>query len=159
MKTEKCEEMMNRCLSGERSEEVLRHLSECASCRELAELSRLTAEPAESLKVPERLDRAILAHAAAKKRTGARSLSFTFLMRHALIPVAAAVVVCAGLTFAFRVPSVSRTGNPAVAAVRSQKIASYDFDSADSELLLISSRIQDASAKLTSTAAYAAWDE
>ncbi|MBO4647183.1 MAG: hypothetical protein J5806_03395 [Lentisphaeria bacterium] len=157
MKTEKCEEMMNRYLSGERSEELLRHLSECASCRELAALSRLTAEPAGSLKVPEQLDRAILAHAAAKKRT--RSLSFTFLMRHALIPVAAAVVVCAGLTFAFRVPSVSRGGKPVMAAVRSQNIASYDFDSADSELLLISSRIQDASAQLNSTAAYSAWDE
>lgn len=159
MKTEKCEEMMNRYLSGERSEEMLRHLAECASCRELAALSRLTEESAEPLKVPERLDRAVLAHAAAKKRSGARSLSFTFLMRHALIPAAAAVAVCAGLTFAFRGPSAARAVNPAVAAVGSQKTASYDFDSADSELLLISSRIQDASAKLTSTAAYSAWDE
>jgi|GEM_PF-3595761 len=158
MKTEKCEEMMNRFLSGDRSEEMLRHLSECASCRELAALSRLTAEPAPRTEVPAELDRVILAHAAAKKRTGARSLNFTFLMRHALIPAAAAVVVCAGLTFAFRVPSV-RTMKPSVAAVSSQKIASYDFDSADSELLLISSRIQDASAKLSSTAAYSAWDE
>ena len=157
MKTEKCEEMMNRWLSGERSDVVLRHLCECASCRELAELSRLTAESAEPLQVPEHLDRAVLAHAAAKTRT--RTLSFTFLMRHALIPAAAAVVVCVGLTFAFRAPSVSTGGKPAVAAVRSQKFASYDFDSADSELLLISSRIQDASAKLTSTAAYSAWDE
>ncbi len=159
MKTKKCEEMMNRILSGEHSEELLNHLSECASCRELAALNRAVMQPAaDRLEVPAELDRMILAHAAAKKRTPPRSLSFPFLMRHALIPAAAAVVVCVGLTFAFRGPTL-RGGKAAVAAVGSQKVSPYDFDSVDSEVLLISSRIQDASAKLNSTVAYSAWDE
>ena len=157
MRTEKCEEMMNRFLGGDHSEPVQRHLSECASCRELAALSRLAAEPSRRVEVPEHLDRSILAYAAAKRPAPVRKqpLNFVLLMRHALIPAAAAVMICFGLSFAFRSPGpAAKTVSVSDASAKNPNLP-YDFDSVDSELLLISSRIQDASAQLGRTVAYA----
>ena len=104
MGTEKCKEMMDRMLSGEHSEELTKHLRECPECRELAELDRQLSGMPEHLAVPEELDRAVLAYAAAKKRPAVRILDFPFILRHAVIPIAAAVMVCFGLVFAFRSP-------------------------------------------------------
>ena len=149
MKTEKCKEMMDRFLSGEDSEELTKHLRECPECRELAELDRQLSGMPQHLTVPEELDRAVLAYAAAKKRPAAKVWDFAFIIRHAAIPIAAAVMVCFGLVFAFRQqepalrPSLAQTQN-----------VQYDLDMVDSEVLLLSSRIQNTSAQLSSTAVY-----
>ena len=149
MKTEKCKEMMDRCLSGEDSREVADHLRDCPACRELAELDRQLTGMPEHLEVPEELDRAVLAYAAAKKRPAAKVWDFAFILRHAAIPAAAAVMVCFGLVFAFR----QQATPPRPALVRAQSVQ-YDLDMVDSEVLLLSSRIQNTSAQLSSTAVY-----
>ena len=91
MKTDKCREMINLFLNGERSEEVVKHLQDCPECRELAALSRAVSGAKEPMKVPEELDRAVRAYAAAKKRPAERAWDFAFLLRHAAIPAAAAL--------------------------------------------------------------------
>lgn len=149
MKTEKCKEMMDRFLTGEVSEEVAEHLRECSACRELAELDRqLTGMPGH-LEVPEELDRAVLAYAAAKKRPAAKVWDFAFILRHAAIPAAAAVMVCFGLVFAFR-----QSANPSRQSLAQVQSAQYDLDMVDSEVLLLSSRIQNTSVQLSRTAVY-----
>lgn len=155
MKTEKCKEMMDRVLAGERTLEVMEHLASCADCRELAALDRMvTGSPVRgTVPVPEALDRAVLAHAAAKKRPVRKVLSFHTFLRYAAVPVAAAVMLCFGLTFNFQtqVRPEKRLGS-----VQAKKSAiQYDWDSVDSELLLVSSQIEDASAQLNRTVAYA----
>ena len=154
MGTEKCKEMMNRFLNGEHSEEVAKHLQECSACGELAELDRLLVGKPERMAVPEELDRKVLQYAAAKRRPAAKAWDIAFILRHAAIPVAAAAMVCIGLVFAYR-PAVSSQQR---SLVRSQNLQ-YDFDSVDSEVLLLSSRIQNTSAQLSRTAVYNVIDE
>ena len=154
MKTEKCKEMMERVLAGERTPEVMEHLSSCADCRELAALDRMVTGTSESMPVPESLDHAVLAHAAAKKRPVRKVLSFHAFLRYAAVPVAAAVMLCFGLTFNFQTAQVRPSKR--IGSVQAQKSAvQYDWDSVDSELLLVSSQIEDASAQLNRTVAYA----
>lgn len=153
MKTEKCEEMMNRFLIGDRSADLVKHLSECSRCRDLAALSGMVSENAPRIQVPAELDQAILSYASAKKRPAGKVLDFASLMRHALIPAAAAVMVCMGLTFAFQSQKY-RTHNSLVHARISNSVFPYDPDSLDSDLLVLSSRIQDAAAQLNRTAVY-----
>ena len=153
MKTEKCKEMMNRFLTGEDSGEVADHLRECPACRELAELDRQLTGMPEHLEVPEELDRAVLAYAAAKNRPAAKVWDFAFILRHAAIPAAAAVMVCFGLVFAFR----QQSNPPRPALVQVQNVQ-YD-DMVDSEVLLLSSRIQNTSAQLSRTAVFNVIDE
>lgn len=154
MGTEKCKEMMDRILNGEHSEELTKHLRECPECRELAELDRQLSGTAEHMAVPEELDRAVLAYAAAKKRPAVRILDFPFILRHAVIPAAAAVMVCFGLVFAFRSPS----DPPRQSMVQTQNVQ-YDLDMVDSEVLLLSSRIRNTSAELSRTAVFNVIDE
>ena len=149
MKTEKCKEMMDRFLTGEDSGEVAEHLRECPACRELAELDRQLTGMPEHLEVPEELDRAVLAYAAAKKRPAVKVWDFAFILRHAAIPAAAAVMVCFGLVFAFRQP----VDPPRPSLVQLQSVQD-DFDMVDSEVLLLSSRIQNTSVQLSRTAVY-----
>ena len=157
MKTGKCEEMMNRILTGERSEEVMRHLSECPDCRGLAALDRLTAGlSAVRMEVPAELDRRILDRAAAGKRSAVGNRVIPFVLRHAAVPIAAGVMICAGLFFAFREPQ-SRTRNSLV-QVQTPSLQ-YDLDSVDSEVLMLSSRIQATTAQLSRTAVYNVIDE
>lgn len=153
MKTEKCKEMMERVLAGERSAEVMEHLSSCADCRGLAALDRMVSGTAEPVPVPEALDRAVLAHAAAKKRPVRKVLSFRAFLRYAAVPAAAAVVLCFGLTFDFQ---TQVRPEKQLGSVQAKKGAvQYDWDSVDSELLLVSSQIEDVSAQLNRTVAYA----
>ena len=154
MKTEKCKEMMDRFLTGEDSGEVADHLRECPVCWELAELNRQLTGMPEHLEVPEELDRAVLAYAAAKKRPAVKVWDFEFILRHAAIPAAAAVMVCFGLVFAFR----QQANPPRPALVQAQSVQ-YDLDMVDSEVLLLSSRIQNTSAQLSSTAVLNVIDE
>ena len=154
MRTKKCEELMSRFLKGEQSEAVAAHFRECAECREMAELDRLLAGKPERMAVPEELDRKILQYAAAKKRSAVKVWDIAFILRHAAIPAAAAAMVCIGLVFAYRSPV-----NPQrQSLVRAQNIQ-YDMDSVDSEVLLLSSRIQNTSAQLSRTAVYNVIDE
>lgn len=153
MKTEKCKEMMDRFLIGEDSGEVADHLRECPACRELAELDRKLTGMPEHLEVPKELDRAVLAYAAAKKRPAVKVWDFAFILRHAAIPAAAAVMVCFGLVFAFR----QTVNPPRPSLVRAQSVQ-YD-DMVDSEVLLLSSRIQNTSAQLSRTAVFNVIDE
>ena len=157
MKTEKCSEMMDLFLKGERSDAVVKHLENCSDCRELAALSELAVLPKEPMKVPEELDRAVLAYAAAKKRPAAGIWDFSFILRHAVIPVAAAAMVCVGLVFAFQQPDPPR--RDALVQVRNQ--AQYDLDAVDSEVevLMLSSRIRNTSAQLNRTAVYTVINE
>ena len=154
MKTEKCEELMSRFLKGERSEEVADHFRECAGCRELAALDRMLAGKPERMDVPEELDRKILQYAAAKKRPAAKVWDISFILRHAAIPAAAAAMVCIGLVFAYRPPV-----NPTQQTLARAQTMQYDLDSVDSEVLLLSSRIQNTSAQLSRTAVYNVIDE
>ena len=52
MKTEKCKEMMERVLAGDRSPEVMEHLASCAGCRDLAALDRMVTGTSEPMSVP-----------------------------------------------------------------------------------------------------------
>ena len=151
MKTVKCEKMMNRFLEGDRSPEVKTHLENCPDCRELANLSLAVSGERAPAVVPPELDRVVLAYAASRKRLSGRAVSFTFLLRHAAIPLAAALMICVGLTFAFRVPQ-NVSGSPLVRS-RNQ-VLQNELDAVDSELLMLSSRIQDTSAQLSRTVVY-----
>jgi len=155
MKTEKCSKMMNLFLRGERSEDVVKHLQECPDCRELAALSRAVCGAEEPMKVPEELDRAVLAYAAAKKRPAVRAWDFSFILRHAVIPVAAAAMVCVGLVFAFQQPGEQHRKT----LVQVQNQGQYDLDLVDSEVLMLSSRIQNASAQLNRTEVFSGINE
>lgn len=159
MKTGKCEEMLNRILTGDRSEEVMRHLSECSDCRGLAALDQLTAGlAADRMEVPVELDRRILSCAAAKKRPSFKVWEISFVLRHAAIPAAAAVMVCAGLFFALR-PLQNPVRNSLVQVQNQNQNQQYDLDSVDSEVLMLSSRIQATAAQLSRTAVYSAINE
>ena len=153
MKTEKCKEMMERVLAGDRSPDVMEHLASCANCRDLAALDRMVTGTSEPMSVPESLDRAVLAHAAARKRPPRKALSFRAFLRYAAVPVAAAVMLCFGLTFNYQtqVRPPERIGSSQM----KKSAVQYDWDSVDSELLLVSSQIEDASAQLNRTVAYA----
>lgn len=155
MKTEKCREMMNLFLKGERSEEVVKHLQDCPECRELAALCRAVSGMKEPMKVPEELDRAVLAYASAKRRPAPKAWDFAFILRHAVIPAAAAAVVCAGLVFAFHQPV--EPNRKTMAQVQNQ--AQYDLDMVDSEVLMLSSRIQTAAAQLNRTEVFSGINE
>ena len=157
MKTKKCEEMMNRFLTGQVSEEMEQHFRECPDCRELASLNRKLAETHDRLTVPPELDRTILAYAGAKKRPVQRAWNIAFILHHAAIPIAAAAMVCIGLVFAYHQPdrNVARTS----LAQSGKTSFSYDLDAVDSEILLLSSQIQDASARLSRTEAYTGINE
>lgn len=152
MKTEKCKEMMDRVLAGERTPEVMEHLKSCADCRGLAALDRMVSGTSEPMPVPEALDRAVLAHAAAKKRPVRKTLSFRAFLRYAAVPVAAAVMLCFGLTFNFQTQVRPEKQLGSVQAKNGA--VQYDWDSVDSELLLVSSQIEDVSAQLNRTVAY-----
>jgi len=152
MKTVKCKEMMERVLAGDRSPEVIEHLASCADCRSLAALDRMVAGMSEPMSVPEPLDRAVLAHAAAKKRPPRKALSFRAFLRYAAVPVAAAVMLCFGLTFNFQTQGRQ---SERIGSSQMKNAVQYDWDSVDSELLLVSSQIEDASAQLNRTVAYA----
>ena len=157
MKTEKCEEMMNRFLSGQVSEEMEQHFRECPECRGLASLDRRLAETHDRLPVPPEQDRAVLAYAAAKKRPAQKTWNIAFILHHAAIPIAAAAMVCIGLVFAFHQPDRNAARN---SLAQSGKTSfSYDLDTVDSEILLLSSQIQDASARLSRTEAYTGINE
>ena len=160
MKNGICNEMMDRYLSGERSEELMKHLAECPDCRTLSALERMTAERPVRMEVPEHLDRAVKAYAAGRKRTAPQVVSFHFLRAHVLIPLAAAVMVCIGLAFAFQVPGAGKAGSgPLVQKQKTSLSAAYEQDSLDSELLLLSSRIRETSAQLNRTTVYSVIDE
>lgn len=102
--------------------------------------------------MPESLDRTVLAYAAAKQRPVRKPLTFRAFLRYAAVPVAAAVMLCFGLTFNFQT-QVGRTDQ--IGSVQTNKGAEYDWDSVDSDLLLVSTQIEDASAQLNRTVAYA----
>ena len=156
MKTKKCEEMMNRFLTGQVSEEMEQHFRECPECRGLASLNHRLAETHDRLPVPSELDRAVLAYAA-KNRPGRRVWNIAFILHHAAIPIAAAAMVCIGLVFAFHQPQRNVQGK---SLAQSGKTGfSYDLDTVDSEILLLSSQIQDASARLSRTEAYTGINE
>ena len=155
MKTEKCREMMNLFLKGERSDEVVKHLQDCPDCRELAALSRAVSGAKEPMKVPEELDRAVLSYAAAKKRPAARVWDFAFILRHAVIPAAAAAMVCAGLVFAFQQPGEQHRKT----LVQVQNQTQYDLDMVESEVLMLSSRIQNTAAQLNRTEVFSGINE
>ena len=161
MKKEICNEMMNRYLAGERSEALMKHLSECPDCRTLSALERMTAERPVRMEVPEHLDRAVKAYAAGRKRTAPQAVSFHFLRAHVLIPLAAAVMVCIGLAFAFQMPgtAVKPGSGPLVQKQKPSPLAAYEQDSLDSELLLLSSRIRETSAQLNRTTVYSGISE
>ena len=149
--TEKCKEMMDRFLAGECTPEVMEHLASCPDCRELVALDRMVTGTAVPMSVPESLDRAVLAHAAAKKRPVRKAISFRVFLRYAAVPIAAAVMLCFGLTFTFQTAHPSK--GPGSAKVNKGTVQ-YDWDSVDSELLLVSSQIEDVSAQLNRTVAY-----
>ena len=108
------------------------------------------------LPVPPELDRAVLAYAA-KNRPIRRAWNIAFILHHAAIPIAAAAMVCIGLVFAFHQPERKVQGN---SLAQSGKTSfSYDWDTVDSEILLLSSQIQDASARLSRTEAYTGINE
>lgn len=153
MKT-KCQEMMSLFLKGDRTEEVMKHLRECGECRELAALDRMLDGKPERMAVPEELDRAVLAYAAAKKRQPAGGWHISFILSRIVIPAAAAAVVCAGLSFAFRQPVVQV--RKTLVQVQNQQ---FDMDAVDSEVLMLSSRIQDTAARLNRTAVISAIGE
>ena len=156
MKTKKCEEMMNRFLTGQVSEELEQHFRECPECRGLASLDRKLAETHGRRAVPPELDRAVLAYAA-KNRPAPKAWNIAFILHHAAIPVAAAAMVCIGLVFAFHQPDRNAARN---SLARSGKTTiSYDWDTVDSDILLLSSQIQDASARLSRTEAYSGINE
>ena len=157
MKTKKCEEMMNRFLTGQVSPEMDQHFRECPECRELVSLDRKLAETRKSLAVPPELDRSVLAYAAAKKRPEQRAWNIAFILHHAAIPIAAAAMVCIGLVFAFRQPE--RNAVPNSLAQSAKNSFSYDLDTVDSEILLLSSQIRDVSARLSRTEAYTGINE
>ena len=157
MKTKKCEEMMNRFLTGQVSEEMEQHFRECPDCRELASLNRKLAETHDRLTVPPELDRTILAYAGAKKRPVQRAWNIAFILRHAAIPAAAAAMVCIGLVFAFYQPDRQAARNSLAQSAKTG--FSYDLDSVDSEILLLSSQIRDVSARLSRTEAYTGINE
>ena len=154
MKIEKCEKMMNRILAGDHSKEVLEHLAECASCRELTALDRMVSGGAGRIEVPESLDRAVLSYAAGRKRSAGKLFHFSAFMRHAAVPLAAAFMICFGLAFAFRMPQKSSAGT-----VVKNRIPQDELDSLASELMLISSRIDEVSVQLSRTAAYTSIEE
>ena len=154
-----CNEMMDRYLAGERSEELMRHLAECPDCRILSALERMTAERPARMEVPEHLDHAVKAYAAGRKRTAPQAVPFHFLRAHVLIPLAAAVMVCIGLAFAFQVPGEGKAGSGPLVRQSQNTLAAYEQDSLDSELLLLSSRIRETSAQLNRTTVYSAIDE
>lgn len=151
MRTAKCEDFMNRFLAGDCSAEVKSHMESCSFCRELADLSCAVAEATQTEAVPAELDRVVLAYAAARKRPAVRRFDFSFPLRHAAIPLAAAFMVCVGLAFAFRVPR--NAPGDSLAQNRNQ-ILQHELDAVDSELLLLSSRIRDTSVQLRRTAVY-----
>lgn len=151
MKTKKCEEMLNQFLTGQPTAEMKRHFEECADCRALVSLSEAVGKPENHLEVPRELDRKVLAYAAARKRPQARTWNIAFVLQHAVIPVAAAVVVCVGLVYAFQ-PRQPLSGKTVAQSQRSSQI--YDLDMVDSDLLLVSSQIQDAAARLSRTEVY-----
>ena len=156
MKTKKCEEMVNRFLSGQVSEEMEQHFRECPECRGLASLNGKLAETHDRLAVPPELDQVVLAYAAKKCRPP-KVWNIAFILHHAAIPVAAAAMVCIGLVFAFHQPERKVQGN---SLAQSGKTSfSYDWDTVDSEILLLSSQIQDASARLSRTEAYTGINE
>ena len=160
MKKEICNEMMDRYLAGERSEELMKHLAECPDCRILSALERMTAERPARMEVPEHLDRAVKAYAAGRKRTAPQTVSFHFFRAHVLIPLAAAVMVCIGLVFAFQLPGEGNGGSgPLVQQPKQSAMSAYEQDSLDSELLLLSSRIRETSAQLNRTTVYSMIDE
>ena len=156
MKTEKCEEMMNRFLSGQVSEEMEQHFRECPECRALASLNRRLAETHDRLPVPPELDRAVLAYAA-ENRPVRRVWKIAFILHHAAIPIAAAAMVCIGLVFAFHQPDRNPARNSLAQSGKTH--VAYDWDPVDSEILLLSSQIQDASARLSRTEAYTGINE
>ena len=157
MKTKICEEMMNRFLTGQVSDEQEQHFRECPECRALASLNRKLAEPHDRLAVPPELDQAVLSYAAAKKRPAPGAWNIAFILHHAAIPIAAAAMVCISLVFAFHQPGrdISRKS----LAQSGKTNFSYDLDTVDSEILLLSSQIQDASARLSRTEAYTGINE
>ena len=157
MKTKKCEEMMNRFLTGQVSEEMEQHFRECPECRELASLDCKLSETHDRLAVPPELDRTVLAYAAAKKRPEQRAWNIAFILHHAAIPIAAAAMVCIGLVFAYHQPD--RNAARKSLAQSGKTSFSYDPDAVDSEILLLSSQIQDASARLSRTEAYTGINE
>lgn len=143
----RCEQTMNRILNGVSSEETEKHLAECGNCRDLAELyRRIAAGQPERYAVPSILDQAVLSHAAERKHRSGKRVFLDFFLRHAAVPAAAAVMVCFGLTFALRT-----SDTPATASVQN---AHYDFDLFETDLLLLSTQIEDTSVRLTNTAAY-----
>ena len=157
MKTKKCEEMMERFLTGQVSGEMEQHFRECPECRALVLLDRKLAETHDRAAVPPELDRAVLAYAAAKSRPARRTWNIAFILHHAAIPVAAAAMVCIGLVFAFHQPDRNVTRKSLAQSGKTH--VAYDLDTVDSEILLLSSQIQDASARLSRTEAYSGINE
>ncbi len=148
-KMNRCEQTMNRILEGVSSAETEKHLAECRSCRDLAELyRRIAAGQPERCTVPPILDQAVLDHAAKRQRPAGKHAFLNFFLRHAAVPIAAAVMVCFGLTFALH------TSDAPSAATASTQNQQYDFDLFETDLLLLSTQIEDTSVRLTNTAAY-----
>lgn len=97
-----CKEASEKILNGERNRALEEHMEQCPECRSLNEDLRRISELAEMPlpEVPEKLDRAVLACAAAQ--TPKRSTGTVLRFRMPVLRAAAAVAVlgaCAALTF------------------------------------------------------------
>lgn len=146
----RCEQTMNRILEGVSSAETEKHLAECRSCRDLAELyRRIAAGQPERCAVPSFLDQAVLNHAAKRQRPAGKHAFLNFFLHHAAVPIAAAVMVCFGLTFALH----NTSDTPSAATASTQNLHD-DFDLFETDLLLLSTQIEDTSVRLTNTAAF-----
>ena len=139
-----CREASEMILNGQRNGALEEHLGQCSECRSLDEdLRRVSAFAEMPLsEVPEELDKAVLACAAAEKPR--RSAGPALFFRMPVLRAAAAVAVlgaCAALTFSAittggGTSSVSvRTGSrPRVEAVRGNTTDVLDFLEGAAEL-------------------------
>ena len=131
-----CREASEMILNGERNSALEEHLGQCAECRSLDEDLRRISEFAEMPlpEVPEELDKAVLACAAAQKPQ--RSAGPALFFRMPVLRAAAAVAVlgaCAALTFSAitgggtsSVP-VRAAGRPGVETARGNTADVLDF--------------------------------
>lgn len=145
MKT--CEKIMNRILNGEMTPELEQHLRECRECRGLSELAEMIAEQKSAgILPPEDLDKRIMAYARSKQYQLKKPFEFSVFLRRAVMPFAAAVVICVGLVYSFRNQPTQRG---------KQEFSYYDVSSMNTDILMLSSQIRSSSENLTQTDAFA----
>lgn len=139
-----CREAADMILNGERNSALEEHLKQCSECRSLdGDLRRISGELARMPlpDVPEELDRAVLACAAAQKPQ--RSAGPSLFFRIPVLRAAAAVAVlgaCAVLTFSAMTGSgtgsvsVRSAGRPGTETVRTNGEDVLDFLEGSAEL-------------------------